>query len=569
MDRDEGEVSFNNDEGDGLAALFGGITPSAEPATEPGPRRTGAVEPEPAAQGQEVSPPPSASPVPASDQPVPQQPVYQPAPAYQAPPAYQPPPAYQAPPEYQAPPPAAYPPPAASAPPAATEAPAWPPASPAYDMPAPAVAPQAPPSYDLAPPAAAPSGNPFAAPPPSYEPPAAQPPAYQPPTDEPPAYEPPAYEPPAYEPQAYQPPAHEAPAYEPPAYEAPTYQPQAYEPPPQQQAPSYDLPAPGAAPYAGAAPAGAVYPPTAQYPAGLDPALAPPAGPTYDLPASAPPAAQPTPLDEPPPYAAPEAPVQYVAPPPSGAAYDAPPVDQAYAAPSPYGESPRPDEGSADEHPLVRAESAVPATVFPPGPLLPSSTAVETPDDLERSTAAEKIGIVLAVIAGPIGLVMAIVNAARSARRRGWLIGIVRASLVLGVLSSIAAGIAGYVLWNMRLDQIAHAETAAASAEFCAAAEVDPSMVTPPTLGWPAEGASVSESLTTMQAWTDRWAALAASSPAKLQPGVERLAEAGQAIVDSVTQARVVDDATNQAQISAVAGQSGVAGWHATYCVAP
>jgi len=66
-----------------------------------------------------------------------------------------------------------------------------------------------------------------------------------------------------------------------------------------------------------------------------------------------------------------------------------------------------------------------------------------------------------------------------------------------------------------------------------------------------------------------RWTALAATSPAKLRTGVELLAEAGQAIVDSVTVARVVDDATNQAQISAVAGQSGVAGWHATYCVAP
>jgi hypothetical protein len=176
---------------------------------------------------------------------------------------------------------------------------------------------------------------------------------------------------------------------------------------------------------------------------------------------------------------------------------------------------------------------------------------------------------VLAVIAGPIGLLMAIINAARSARRRGWLIGIVRASLVLGVLSSLAAGIAAYVVVNTRLEQIAYAEVAAASAEFCAAAEVDPAMVTPPTLGWPAQGASVNESITTMQAWTDRWTALAASSPPKLRTGIELLAQRGQAIVDSVTQARVVDDATNQAQIAALAGQSGVAAWHATYCVAP
>lgn len=508
MDRDEGEVSFNNDEGDGLAALFGGITPSAEPPREPGPRRAAPVEPEPAP----VEPP---------------APVHQP-PAFQ-PPAYQPPapqqPAYQPPPDYPPPASAAYPPPAPAAP--------APPASPAYDLPAPAPAPQAPPSYDLPPPAAAPSATPFAATPASFDP--AQPqggPVQQP--------------------------------YEPPTYEPPTY-----EPPPSREAPAYDLPAPGEVSYPVEPPSAQAYPPTVQYPTGLDPAFVPPPGPSYDFPASAPPPAQPAPLEEPPAYRPPE---QYEAPSTSDDPYGAPPTFDSYAPPSVYPDS-SPDLGpaqrSVDEHPLVRSEPAVPATVFPPGPLLPSSTTVETPDDLERSTAVEKIGLVLAVIAGPIGLVMAIVNAARSGRRRGWLIGIVRASLVLGVLSSIAAGIAGYVLWNVRLDQIAHAEVAAASAEFCAAAQVDPAMVTPPTLGWPAEGASVSESITTMQTWTDRWAALAGSSPAKLRTGIELLAQTGQTIVDSVTQARVVDDTTNQAQIAAAAGQSGVAAWHTTYCVAP
>lgn len=520
MDRDEGEVSFSNDEDDGLAALFGGITPSAEPSTEPGPRRTGAVEPEPAPSETTRSEAPSAPPV----QPQYQPPAYQP-PAYPSPaspppmsqpPTYQPPtsqpPTYQPPPAYEAPAPAAYPPPApaVSAPPAATPPPASPPASAAYDLPAPAAAPQAPPSYDLPPP-----------------------------------------------------------AFEPPAFEPPTYQPRAFEPPPSQEAPSYDLPAPGATPYAGPAPASPSYPPTAQYPAGLDPTLSPPAGPTYDPPASGAAPASPAPLDEPPPYAAPER--RQTAAPGDGP-YGGAPAVEGFVPPPAYPVSPpdpQPVERSIDDHPLVRAEPAAPATVFPPGPLLPSATVVETPEDLERSTAVEKVGLVLAVIAGPIGLVMAIVNAARSARRRGWLVGIVRASLVLGVLSSITAGVAGYVLWNMRLDQIAHAEITEASAEFCAAADVDPAMVTPPILGWPPEGASVSESITTMQAWTDRWTALAASSPAKLRTGMELLAATGQTIVDSVTQARVVDDATNQAQISAIAGQSGVADWHTTYCVAP
>lgn len=521
-------MSFNNDEeGDGLAALFGGVTPQAEP----GPRRAAPAPPEPGSTPAAAVPPPGAS--------QPQYPGLAPSasPAY-SPPAYSPP----ATPSYS------------------------PPASPAYEMPAPA--PQAPLAYDLPAPAVAPApgASPYEAPatpnypglaaPPSYDLPAPgatqypgiapsapshpataqyptgldpatafpsaplQEPSYAPPAyDPPPAYEPP----PAYQPSAYQPP----PAYEPPpGYEQPpAYHPPAYQPPPE-------------------------YPP----PLAGAPVYSSPAGPGYDLPPAAP-LAYPTPLEEPP---------SYGAPPPSYESFGGPPV---LAEPPLIAE---PFERPVPEHPLVRSEPALPAAVFPPGPLLPSSTAaVETPEYLERSTAGEKVGLVLAIIAGPIGLAIAIANAIRSGRRRGWLIGVVRASLILGVLSTIAAGIAGYVYWTVRSDQIQHAEIAAASAEFCAAAEADPTMVAPPTLGWPAPGASVSESLTLMQAWTDRWTTLAATSPAGLRTGLELLAERGQTIMDAVTQARTVDDAANQTQIAAAEAQAGVANWHTTYCLEP
>jgi hypothetical protein len=551
-------VSFSNDdEGDGLAALFGGVSPAVAAPGDPGPRRAAQapapVEPaEPAPGGvpastetrAETAPTPGWSPA---------SPTQYPglAPAASAPAASSMPPAPTSPafPSYAPPSPAAPPAPAYGAP-------AAPPTSPAYEMPAPAPAPSSPPpgpqSYDLPPPASAPSA-PAWSPQPTPHAPAPQP------TQQTPAPQPP----PPFGAQQYGSPQ------PPPPYGAEQYaSPQA--------SPSYDLPAPEGARDLGAPPTGVAYPPTAQYPADLadrtaypsgppqgtaypppvaePPSYAPPAGPGYDLPASAP-----APLQEPPSAA-----------PPLGY--------EAYARPS------APDERRHDtsrydalpvssppgEHPLVLSEPAPPATVFPPGPLLPSSTAaVATPEDLERSTAGEKVGLVLALFTGPIGLAVAIANAVRGARRRGWLIGVVRVSLVFGVLSTIAAGIAGYVLWNIRLDQIAHAEVAAASAEFCAAADADPTMVTPPTLGWPAQGASVGESITLMQAWTDRWTTLAAESPAKLGTGMELLAETGQTIVDGVTTARVVDDAANQAQIAAAAGQSGVAGWYTTYCVTP
>lgn len=588
-------MSFSNDDdSDGLAALFGGVTPPADP----GPRRAAVPPAEPEPTGAAAPDQPAAAPqypglaAPEATPPASRPPEYQPPPTYQVPPSQAPafgqpafgqpafeqpayePPAY-VPPSYQPP---SYDPPAYEPPVSARQSytpPAYePPIAPADEARAPA-APQAPPSYD--------------APPPSYDMP---PPSYDLP--------PPSYEAPK--------PTYEAPSYVPPTYDAPTYD------APSSAPPSYDLPPPAAAPSAFSspvtpsydlpAPDGASYPDTAQYPGSPPPSTAfpltqPPAA-AYGqtAPPSAAPAAYDPPRDEPPRHDPPYEPPAYdppayvplVPPAPSGFASPAPsnssgdtasgiappPSFDTFAAPAlaepPRVETPRvePAEQTRAEHPIVRSEPAVPARVFPAWPLLPSSqAAVETPEDLERSTVAEKLGLVLALLTGPIGLAVAIVNAVRSGRRRGWLIGVVRASLVLGVLSTIAAGIAGYTYWNIRADQIQHAETAAASAEFCAAAEADPTMVTPPTLGWPAPAASVGESIVLMQAWTDRWTALSATAPPGLRSGIELLAEKGQTIVDAVTQARAVDDAENQAQIAQAEGQAGVATWYTTYCLEP
>jgi hypothetical protein len=216
------------------------------------------------------------------------------------------------------------------------------------------------------------------------------------------------------------------------------------------------------------------------------------------------------------------------------------------------------------------AGGPVPVLRRPPGPLLPTEKPViESSDDLARATTGEKIGLVLAILAGPIGLVLAVVNAVRGVRRRGWLTGIGRASIVLGVLSTIAAGIGGLALWNIREAQLAHDQVAAASAEFCAAGAQNPQLVEPPLLGWPDPGPTITESLTLMEEWTTGWTDLAAVSPADLRAGLELLATRGGEVVAAVQQSRLVNDAENERVIAAAASSSGVANWYDTYCVAP
>ena len=565
-------MSFSNDDDkDGLAALFGGITPQR--ATPPGDERAAPPAPAPPA------PAPPAPEQPVAEQPAPQQPAPQAwTPQQSAPP--------QSPPSWGAEPPAPRDPglePSASAPP--------PPAFPA-------------PSYQP------PSYEPPAAPPAAYEPPTYQPPAAQPQAAEPPAAAPvsppPAYRPPAYDPPTAQPPTSQPPTAPPPAPQWAAAQPTAAEPPaaPPPTSAGYDLPAPASPPTN----------PAAFAPPSQPPAFAPPAAGGYDLPAptdsgrmAPPPTAQyPTGM----PFPAPVVPPPYVPTasdtprvgasdaPATPAPLQEPPVpggfdslgladrDEAHAAVerSPYARPteaqapPREDalpsrdeagpsgaavSSDASERPVVR----VPTGALLPAP--PDAPPIETPEELARPTTFEKVGLVAAILTGPIGLVLAIVTAAIGARRRGWVIGLTRAAIVLGILSTIGVAIGGVALWNLRVAQLEHAEVAAASAQFCAAAAENPAIVEPPLLGWPDPGATIPESLTAMQEWTTRWTELIPVSPEALRPGLEVLAARGQEIVTAVETSRLVDDEANSQLIRSAASQSGVANWHATYCVAP
>jgi hypothetical protein len=186
--------------------------------------------------------------------------------------------------------------------------------------------------------------------------------------------------------------------------------------------------------------------------------------------------------------------------------------------------------------------------------------------DIGRATVGEKIGLALAVLVAPIGLIVAVVAAARSSRRRGWVIGIVRASIAIAAVLSIVIGIGGYYEYTQLKLRQAHDEVAASSAAFCSTIKANPSMKQLPTFGWPAVGASIPESLKAMQAYEDRWTKLAAVSPAGIKSGVARVAAQAKKIVDSVEVARTVDDASNVAAMSAVASGSGVPAWYSEYC---
>lgn len=190
----------------------------------------------------------------------------------------------------------------------------------------------------------------------------------------------------------------------------------------------------------------------------------------------------------------------------------------------------------------------------------------EEPPDLDRTTLAERIALVLAFILPPVGLVASIVAAVQSSRVRGWVHGFVRTALVISIVTTVIAGFAGAYLFKVLEDGRKHDAIAAASAQFCATIAADPTMIAPPSFGFPAPAGSIPDTVTAIQAFVDKWDALAKVSPSGIRNDVTRVADSARDILDTVTKSHLVDDEQNQAVMSSVAESTNVVGWSDEYC---
>jgi hypothetical protein len=190
----------------------------------------------------------------------------------------------------------------------------------------------------------------------------------------------------------------------------------------------------------------------------------------------------------------------------------------------------------------------------------------EDPPDLDRTTTGEKVAFVLAFLVPPAGLIASIVAAAQSARRRGWVHGFVKAALVISIVATIAAGIGGAFAYKAFDDAQKHAALEAASGQFCATVAEQPDMITPPTFGFPGPGASIPETVESIQAFIDRFDALADVSPSGIRPDVTRVADVARELLATIEDTRLVDNEQNVAAMTTVAESTGIVAWADEYC---
>jgi hypothetical protein len=252
------------------------------------------------------------------------------------------------------------------------------------------------------------------------------------------------------------------------------------------------------------------------------------------------------------------------APPPTPPIEACPPVEPAYTPTPPPSPAPDPRAGYpqayGSEPPPTDDPTA--GTQFFGG----GTGDYEEPPDLDRTTAGEKAAFALAFLVPPVGLIGSIVAAAQSSRRRGWVHGLVRAALAISVVTTIAVSVAGAFAYKAFEDQRRHDALAAASTQFCATVAEQPDMITPPTFGFPAPGDSIPATLESIQAYVDKWNALAAVSPTGIRPDVSRVADAASEIQSTIETTRLVDNEANVANMSNVVGTTGIVAWASEYC---
>lgn len=156
--------------------------------------------------------------------------------------------------------------------------------------------------------------------------------------------------------------------------------------------------------------------------------------------------------------------------------------------------------------------------------------------------------------------------ATQSSRRRGWVHGFVRASLAIALVMTLVVGVAGAYFYKVLDDQRRHDSIQAASAQFCSTIHDNPDMISQPAFGFPAPGATIPDTITSIQAYIDKWVALAKVSPSGIRADVTKVADSARDILDNVTTTHLVNNDENIAVMSSVASATNIVGWSQLYC---
>ena len=183
-----------------------------------------------------------------------------------------------------------------------------------------------------------------------------------------------------------------------------------------------------------------------------------------------------------------------------------------------------------------------------------------------KTSVLEWIGLVLAVIAPPLGLVVTIVARIVTRYRNHWTTTVAKAATVISIILTLVLA-AGTVVYSVLAEEQAAEDRVFASAQpLCEALATTPGVLDTPGYGWPIEVAALPQTLDAMRAYQARWTELTALAPDAAKTNLGAIADQAAVLVAAVESTQAIDRQGNLAKMAAVTGASGLPAWVKTYC---
>jgi hypothetical protein len=214
-----------------------------------------------------------------------------------------------------------------------------------------------------------------------------------------------------------------------------------------------------------------------------------------------------------------------------------------------------------------------PRGAVPAPPVRPASAGIlglglagSVPVVVPRRSLLDGISLGLAIVAGPVGLIVGIVAAILSRRRLGYVSGIARAAIAVSiVMSVILAG--GGVAYSFVARAQAHEDALrASSAGLCAMIAAAPGRLADPGFGWPAFTTTIPDYIRDVDVYAAWWSKLAVIAPAPMRGQVSALARVATASSDRMATSKVIEHDQDYADMQKAAAVSTLPVWVGTYC---
>ena len=183
-----------------------------------------------------------------------------------------------------------------------------------------------------------------------------------------------------------------------------------------------------------------------------------------------------------------------------------------------------------------------------------------------RTSVLEWIGLVLAVVTPPIGLLVTIAARIVTRHRHHWTTTVAKAATVVSIVLTLLLGVGAVGLAIVNEQNAAAARVVAEAQPLCDGLAATPGVLDLEAYGWPTEIAPIAVTLDAMRVYQARWQQLADIAPASAAAGTTAIADQAAMLVGAVETSQAIDRTSNLAAMTAVTDASGLPQFVATYC---